>query len=236
MSTSRQCHLLGGWFATSIQVFIGVIALTSLVYKREFIENPKRPITIWFMDVSKQIFSSVIIHFCNIGLSILFANLNLTPDSPSDECAFYFISFVLDTIVGVYLIWIGLRIVQSLAKQYDIKSLQEQGDYGYESPITYYTHQIIVFIIIILLSKIILAIAMWMFSRYLNKLGNFIFQPLGNPDVELVVVMVFCPCILSMIQYWIQDNILMSKQSNREDYIYLDDRDRNNDIKMRNAF
>ena len=188
------------------------------------------------MDVSKQIISSVIIHFCNIGLSILFAKLNLTPDSPSDECAFYFISFVLDTIVGVYIIWIGLRIVQSLAKQHDIKSLQEQGDYGYESPIKYYVHQIIVFIIIILLSKIILAIAMWLFSRYLNKLGNFMFRPLGNPDVELVVVMVFCPCILSMIQYWIQDNILMSKQSNREDYIYLDDRDRNNDIKMRNAF
>ena len=76
--TTRQCHLLGGWFATSIQVFIGIIALTSLVYKREFVENPKRPISIWIMDVSKQIFSSVIIHFCNIGIIISITNVIVT--------------------------------------------------------------------------------------------------------------------------------------------------------------
>ena len=236
---STTCHLLGGWFATFVQVFIGIIAMSSLVYKREYIENPKRPISIWLMDVSKQGISSIIIHFCNIGLSILFAAVNLTPDQPADECAFYFLSFVLDTIVGVYLIWVGLNIARIFAIQFDIKSIQEQGVYGYETPMTYYTHQLITFIIVILISKIILGIFMYMFSSFLNRIGNFIFEPLEKyPDIELVVVMVVCPCFLSMIQYWIQDNILMGKEVNRDNYVYLDDRDRREslNIKMRNEF
>ena len=123
-----HCHLLGGYFSSAVQIFIGVIAFSSLVYKREFVETSpsRRPINIWLMDVSKQAISSVIIHFCNIGLSILFAKLSLTPDNDiSDECAFYFLSFLLDTIVGVYLIFLLLGVAQQLALQYEITAHQK---------------------------------------------------------------------------------------------------------------
>ena len=210
--------------------------MSSLVYKREYVEtSPRRPVNIWLMDISKQGISSVIIHFCNIGLSILFAKLSLTPERSSDECAFYFLSFVLDTIVGVYLIFVGLGVVQKLALQFEIKSIQMQGFYGFEQPLTFYTHQLIVYIVIILLSKIILGVVEFIFCTQINELGNFIFEPLKNqPDLELVVVMVLAPCFLSSIQYWIQDNMLMNKEINRDNYVYLEDRDR--DVKLSSNF
>jgi hypothetical protein len=92
-----------------LQLVLGVTALMSLIYKRQT-ESPRRPFDVWFMDVSKQGFSSVLVHFWNIGLSIIFANLSSNDNRASDECAFYFINFLLDTFVGVFLVWLLLKV------------------------------------------------------------------------------------------------------------------------------
>jgi hypothetical protein len=64
-----ECRLLGP-FALIIQLALGGLALLSLVYKR-WRERPQRPVKIWFFDVSKQVFGSVLVHIANVFMSML---------------------------------------------------------------------------------------------------------------------------------------------------------------------
>ncbi|KAK4148953.1 vacuolar membrane protein-domain-containing protein [Chaetomidium leptoderma] len=64
-----ECSLLGP-FAILVQLALGALALLALVYKR-WRERPQRPVRIWFFDVSKQVFGSVLVHAANVFMSLL---------------------------------------------------------------------------------------------------------------------------------------------------------------------
>lgn len=64
-----ECRLLGS-FALFVQLALGGLAMLSLVYKR-WRERPQRPVKIWFFDVSKQVFGSVLVHAANVFMSML---------------------------------------------------------------------------------------------------------------------------------------------------------------------
>lgn len=64
-----ECELLGP-FAILVQATLGLAAIMSLVFKR-YRERPQRPLKIWFFDVSKQVFGSVLVHIANLLMSML---------------------------------------------------------------------------------------------------------------------------------------------------------------------
>lgn len=68
-SSSGECQLLGP-FALVVQAALGGLAMLSLVFKR-WREHPQRPVKVWFFDVSKQVFGSVLVHISNIFMSML---------------------------------------------------------------------------------------------------------------------------------------------------------------------
>lgn len=69
-SSEGQCKLLGP-FSLLVQSLLGLLSLSSLIYKR-YKEYPnRRPWKVWFFDVSKQVFGAIGIHFLNLLLSIL---------------------------------------------------------------------------------------------------------------------------------------------------------------------
>jgi hypothetical protein len=75
-----ECRLLGP-FALFVQLALGGLALLALVYKR-WRERPQRPVKIWFFDVSKQVFGSVLVHVANVFMSMLTSgrfSIKLTP-------------------------------------------------------------------------------------------------------------------------------------------------------------
>lgn len=103
-----RCKLLASDYSYALQAVLALAALLSLLYKRQT-ESPRRPFLVWTMDVSKQGFGSIIIHFWNIALAVLFTELSTNVDD-ADECAFYFITFVIDTVLGVVLVWLLLKV------------------------------------------------------------------------------------------------------------------------------
>lgn len=220
-----DCKLISGYFATGLQVVLGLIAMSTLLYKRYVIEadNP-RPYDTWLMDCSKQGVQSVFIHFSNIALAIIFANLPFDNSSAShDECAFYFITFVLDTFLGIHLIWLVLRGVRIVAISFGWQSVRDQGYYGTPPAFSWYIQQLYVFLGATAVSKFVIGLGMLMFRNDLDLLGTLLFKTFHmRPDTELTVVMIICPCFLNAIQYWIQDNILMSSSSMRHEYSDLD--------------
>ncbi|POR36153.1 Vacuolar membrane protein [Tolypocladium paradoxum] len=105
-----ECQLLGP-FALLVQAALGALALLSLVYKR-WRERPQRPLKIWFFDVSKQVFGSVLVHIANIFMSMLTSgrfSIKLEPgptqrlmargdDDPyiPNPCSFYLLNLAID--------------------------------------------------------------------------------------------------------------------------------------------
>lgn len=103
-----ECRLLGP-FALFVQAGLGFLALLSLVFKR-WRERPRRPLKIWFFDVSKQVFGSVLLHIMNLLLSMLSsgdfeaanhakqvaAQLEASTGRGPNPCSFYLINLAID--------------------------------------------------------------------------------------------------------------------------------------------
>lgn len=64
----NDCRLLGP-FALLVQGALGALALLSLVFKR-WRERPRRPLQIWFFDVSKQVMGTFLLHLANLAMSM----------------------------------------------------------------------------------------------------------------------------------------------------------------------
>ena len=108
-SGDGECNLLGD-FALLVQGALGLLAVSSLVVKR-WRESPRRPLKIWFFDVSKQVFGSVLLHLANILMSMLssgkfdvaaktsatpqHAGTNTKGDQPN-PCSFYLLNLAID--------------------------------------------------------------------------------------------------------------------------------------------
>ena len=63
-----ECKLMAGLFADVVQLVLGGVAVSTLVFKR-YRERPRRPWRIWFMDVSKQGLGALFAHVLNLFLS-----------------------------------------------------------------------------------------------------------------------------------------------------------------------
>lgn len=108
-SNDNECHLLGPW-ALIVQGALGLLAVSSLFYKR-WRESPRRPLKIWFFDVSKQVVGSVLLHLANILMSMLSsgsfdvaAKTKATPQYAGNDdegkqpnpCSFYLLNIAVD--------------------------------------------------------------------------------------------------------------------------------------------
>lgn len=109
-----ECHLLGP-YALIVQGALGLLAVSSLAYKR-WRETPRRPLKIWFFDVSKQVFGSVLLHLANILMSMLSsgkfdvaANTKATPQYAGQDdkgdlpnpCSFYLLNLAIDVRIMI---------------------------------------------------------------------------------------------------------------------------------------
>ena len=97
-----------------------------------------------------------------------------------------------------------------------------QGFYNDPPSAWYYGMQLSAFLIITLVSKFILGVIVIEFELEFDKVGSWMCLPFkNNPAAELTFVMVVCPAVLNIIQYWIQDNILMDSREIDAQYVLV---------------
>jgi len=133
-----DCQLLGS-FAIFVQLALGALALLSLVYKR-WRERPQRPVKIWFFDVSKQVFGSVLVHIANVFMSMLTSgrlSIKVMPEAAvvavtttgarlllgrgeeyiPNPCSFYLLNLAIDvSTTGVG--WLILGVALTVGRQH----------------------------------------------------------------------------------------------------------------------
>ena len=188
-----------------------------LVVKRQ-LESPKRSIIIWFLDISKQGISTLILHFFNLFFSIAVTSGN------EDQCVWYLNNVVLDGTIGVLFQWIFVRCLEILARKLKIEALTSGCYYSYEqneffeNTIDYsiWASQMGIWCLISTISKTLIYIILNVWLDFFNKFGGDILMIFkDNPKLELIFVMIIVPSIIACFQYWITDNFLKESDESR---------------------
>ncbi|XP_063242259.1 store-operated calcium entry regulator STIMATE-like [Bacillus rossius redtenbacheri] len=190
-----------GWF---LQILLACLAFTCLILKR-FCEPPfeRRPWLIWFYDTSKQGMGALVIHMANVYLANKFHG---------DPCTWYIINFLLDSSVGLFIIYIGIRLSQYLARTKRWEAINF-GEYGKPPSTNAWLAQCCLYMLLMVIVKI--CITLLIQFDFWNAVRAFILSPITNPRVELAVVMLIIPFIINALMFWVTDNFLMRRRHHR---------------------
>ncbi|KAF8607719.1 hypothetical protein BDV93DRAFT_519738, partial [Ceratobasidium sp. AG-I] len=204
----ESCRLLGPT-ALVVQGLMGILVILSLVWKRNH-ESPMRPWRIWTFDVSKQIVGQIVVHLSNVFISDLVAH-----HSSNNPCTLYFLNVLVDTTVGVALIYAFLHAATwLLTTKMQLKGFRS-GDYGGVPPSKiYWMRQATVYIGALLFMKLAVVglFALW---PGLFRVGDWLLSWTGgNSALQVIVVMGLFPIVMNILQFWLIDSIVKLKEKN----------------------
>lgn len=190
-----------GWF---VQFVLASLAFALLIVKR-FCEPQwrRRSWLIWFYDTSKQGFGAMLVHFINVYLASTFIG---------DPCSWYIINFLLDSTVGLAVIFACVRSCQCLAVSYHWPSINF-GEYGIPPQPQYWLVQSVVYVMIQGLQKATVA-ALTHWPVWL-AISRSLLSPITDAKVEVVIAVLVVPFFVNALMFWIIDNFLMHR--NRRD-------------------
>jgi hypothetical protein len=209
------------FFTVAVQLFLALAALSSLYIKR-MQEVPRRTFTTWVLDVSKQGIGAVYAHILNmiVAAAISQKTTNNNSDSSSestttlsDQCAWYGISYMIDTSLGLLLAIVLLGCLDRAAARYHWTYLKDSGVYTGDTALLHWSAQLMSWLLILTFTKLLIYCFMWACSEPLAVIGAWLFAPLQvNIRLELVFVMILVPAVLNVIYFWIADSFLKAKK------------------------
>ena len=219
-TSESKCEMFGG-FGFLIQAILGAAAFSILIVKR-YVEKPRRPWKIWFYDVAKQIISSLVLHLFNLIISAVLSN----DENDADACVWYFVTVTLDCTLGAFLSYIFMWLVDGIVSSSELEILKtglyyeeymEGNKKCYKLKWKKYGAQLGVWLVVTLIVKLILLIMLKICKLFLVNLGGFFLSPFSNAKVRLVMVMIIFPVLLNALYFWVVDNILKLKESDKDD-------------------
>ncbi|OIW34938.1 hypothetical protein CONLIGDRAFT_639265 [Coniochaeta ligniaria NRRL 30616] len=237
-----ECRLLGP-FALFVQLALGGLALLALVYKR-WRERPQRPVKIWFFDVSKQVFGSVLVHIANVFMSMLTSgrfSIKLTPtparsvalglmtralggrgdEYTPNPCSFYLLNLAIDakTTLGIPILIILLRIYTSLVALTPLGKPRESiqsGNYGHPPNAWWWLKQSFIYFCGLFGMKICVLI-IFLALPWISRVGDWALGwTEGDEKLQVVFVMMLFPLIMNAMQYYIIDSFIKLKETTGE--------------------
>ncbi|CCX34062.1 vacuolar membrane protein-domain-containing protein [Pyronema domesticum] len=224
-----RCDLLGP-FALVVQGALGAVAFLVLLWKRSR-ERPQRPFLIWWMDASKQVFGSVLVHMANLLLSMISSGTLTTEPSPTslvvaavrrsvdggDEgyhanpCSFYLLNLGIDTTIGVIFLIYSLKFLNcilELCKLPGFRTGITSGYYGDPPQWGIWAKQSVIYFTGLMMMKFIVFI-MFVLFPWLGKVGDFLLAwTEGDRRLQIFFVMFFFPLVMNAFQYWVIDSYI----------------------------
>lgn len=192
----QLCNLAEG-YSFVLQSVLGVLAFSTLILKR--FREPlleRRPFWIWVADTTKQALGMLEIHFVNLTLSVLFRE---------KECVSYLVNFLLDSTVGLLLIYILLKVISKVVRFYSITPLIS-GEYGEPFQFHYWLAQCVIYLLVMLIEKV--CVGPLILFNFWSKVEAVL--P-GNEKVKIALVIFIIPFVVNVVMFWIVDSILMRK-------------------------
>lgn len=149
-------------------------------------KSERRSWLIWFYDTSKQGMGALVIHLANVYLAGMFQG---------DPCTWYIINFLLDSSVGLFIIYIGIRLSQHLAKTRHWEAINF-GEYGKPPSVNAWMAQCGLYIGLMVVVKI--CITLLIQFDFWDQVRDFILSPINNPKMELAFVMLIIPFFVNV--------------------------------------
>lgn len=200
------------FFTVFVQLLLAFFGLMSLWFKRQA-ETPKRKFRTWFLDVSKQGLGACYAHVLNMIIAAIIVNSddNVSNDL-NDQCAWYGMTYIIDTTLGLLLAIWGLKAIDYMANEWDWVSLKHSGVYQGVDGLLHWIHQCVAWLAILTISKVIIYYFMIWTADWLSMFGDILFSPLqSNIHFELLFVMIFFPGVLNVIYFWVADHYLKAE-------------------------
>ncbi|KAI9668459.1 MAG: hypothetical protein M1831_001213 [Alyxoria varia] len=223
-----QCKLLGK-FALFVQAGLGLLAMVSLVWKR-YRERPRRPMKVWFFDVSKQVFGSALLHLANVAWSMLAAgpfDLSNPGKQVKDSsgyqpnpCSFYLVNIAVDTTLGIPILVLALRVLQRGAQLTPLARPPESiksGNYGQPPRATWWLKQSVIYFLGLLIMKVCVLFVLVLLP-WIAKAGDWALKwTQGSEALQIAFVMFVFPLIMNAMQYYIIDSFIKDSTGNDQD-------------------
>lgn len=204
-------------FTVLVQGGLAVLALLSLWYKRHT-ERPQRTMRVWSMDVSKQAVGACYAHVLNMCIAAIIATATLQENEEAilaDQCAWYGLSYVIDTTLGLVLVIMGVRVLEWFAQKFSCLSHLHQS--GVYDNVCVWFSQCTAWLLVLTITKVIIYAVMYTFATPLAYVGKLLFSPFtGHKHLELLFVMIFFPGVLNIIYFWVADSYLMANREQHE--------------------
>ncbi|KAF7332362.1 hypothetical protein MKEN_00117900 [Mycena kentingensis (nom. inval.)] len=200
---THSCQLLGPT-ALVVQALMGVLVILSLVYKRQR-ENPMRPWRIWIFDVSKQVVGQLFVH----GVNVLISDL-VSKYTQNNACVFYFLNILIDTTLGVGLLYVILRVLTFvMVEKLHLKGF-ESGVYGTPPSFQFWLRQATIYVCALCTMKL-LVIGLLALLPGLFTLGAWLLSWTWTGDgdaLQVVFTMGIFPIGMNILQFWLIDSIV----------------------------
>ncbi|KII95262.1 hypothetical protein PLICRDRAFT_208245 [Plicaturopsis crispa FD-325 SS-3] len=184
---------------------MGVFVILSLVLKRHR-EKPKRPWRIWLFDVSKQVVGQMFVHGVNVLISDLVAHR-----ISGNACVFYFLNILIDTTLGVAIIYLLLHLVTFVFTEKLRYKGFESGQYGSPPSIKYWGKQAAVYVLSLTTMKL-LVVGLFALFPGIFKIGEWLLSwTRGGDDkeyVQIIFTMGIFPITMNVLQFWLIDSIV----------------------------
>ena len=208
-----DCTVLDNAFDVEMQLVLFAFAFTFLIWKWRVEEYRREPVT-FFLDTSKQGIGFLICHFFNLYFAWAFRAPHMS------QCVWYAVNIVFDTTARVYIAYLLLKY---LKRRYPFWEATHFGVYcvedGQEEVLRRWVQQASLWIGIVSVSRILMALCIWMMKTPLGGLFALVMDPLESFSrvhghaVELVIVMVVVPFLLNVLQLQVQDNFLKYRET-----------------------
>ncbi|KAI9345731.1 vacuolar membrane protein-domain-containing protein [Pilaira anomala] len=214
------CKLMDG-FGIFIQLCLATTAFSTLIFKRQR-EQPQRPIRIWALDVSKQFAGGIMIHSLNVVAAVFFG-VDPIEGEKSNPCVWYFLNILVDTTLGIGILWVFLTGFKYLVNKLQWTGFQS-GVYG-EPPLTdqlqKWGKQLVVYILSLMLMKIVV-VSLFHLCPWIADFGDWVLQwTVGNYRLQVVFVMLIFPLVMNIMQFWVIDTFIKHKTEDQSQIIRL---------------
>ncbi|KAL4264337.1 Vacuolar membrane protein [Pleurotus pulmonarius] len=204
----KSCALLGPT-ALIVQGLMGVLVILSLVYKRQR-ETAKRPWRIWLFDVSKQVVGQMFVH----GVNVLVSDL-ISHHSSANACVSYFLNILIDTTLGIALIYLFLHsFTYILTEKFHLKGF-ESGKYGRPPSFKYWLKQATTYVLALTSMKFVVLTIFAVFPG-IFKFGEWLlgWTWTGEGDaLQVTFVMGIFPIAMNILQFWLIDSIVKASST-----------------------
>ncbi|KAF9006665.1 vacuolar membrane protein-domain-containing protein [Cyathus striatus] len=204
----HSCQLLGPT-ALVVQALMGVLVILSLVYKRHR-ESPKRPWRIWLFDISKQVVGQMFVH----GFNVLISHI-VSVGTSSNACITYFLNILIDTTLGVALIYFILHFLTYLfTERFGMKGFQS-GLYGTPPSFNYWCRQAAIYVLSLSTMKFLVIGLLALFPG-IFKLGEWLLSWTWTEEgdaLQVIFTMGIFPIVMNILQFWLIDSIVKASSA-----------------------